>query len=139
MQILAFRELSWHETPDGASLREAVRAEPHPDEGRVAAYLRGGVAFAVRPMVVGDFLRPEREMVSMSHWYTDGVWIWPTDLVYYVEEHHAELPREFLAYMASVGWAGPRLSREQIALVAEWFFARRTRETGPASAPDPAE
>jgi hypothetical protein len=76
-------------------------------------------------------------MVSTSHWDTDGEWIWPTDLIYYVEEYHAELPAEFVARMASFGWSCPQLSHNEQCRVAEWWV--RWREMGEAervAAPD---
>ncbi len=121
VKTVGFRELHWHQAPAGASLREAVRVRTHPNAGRVVAYLHGGTLLAARPMVVGDFLRPERELVSTSHWYTDGVWVWPTDLVYYVEKYHAELPAEFVSHMESAGWVCPQLSREHVTRVFEWW------------------
>ena len=130
MRVLSFRELHWHHSPDGASLKDAVRPAPHPDRAGLLAYLRSGWCFAARPLVVPDYLRPEREMVSTSHWYTDGEWIWPTDLIYYVEEYHAELPAEFAARMASFGWSCPQLSQGEKCSVADWWV--RWRETGGA-------
>lgn len=36
--------------------------------------------------------------------YTDGKWIWPGDLAYYVKNYHLELPQEFLDYMQEKNW-----------------------------------
>jgi hypothetical protein len=120
LKVFAFRELSWHDA-GGVSLKDAVRPAPHPDRAGILAYLRSGRWFAVRPLVVPDYFRPERGWVSNSHWYTDGEWIWPTDLIYYVAEYHVELPPERVDRMASLGWACPPLSGEQVRRVGEWW------------------
>lgn len=137
MRVFGYRELHWHYAPDGPSLRESIRGKPHPDQARIAAYLGAGMVLAVRPMVVGDFLKPERQMVSTSHWHTDGNWIWATDVVYYVEEYHAELPDEFVGRMASLGWSCPTLSREQVGQIAEWWV--HWLEQTKAEQSDPAD
>ena len=135
VKVFAFRELSWHDAPDGVSLKDAVRPAPHPDRAGILAYLRSGKWFAVRPLVVPDYFQPERDMVSDSHWYTDGEWIWPTDLIYYVAEYHVELPSEWVARMASLGWTCPSLSSEQLRLVREWWCRRREGQELEPSAP----
>ncbi len=38
---------------------------------------------------------------SMS-WLSDGVWLWPDDLIHYVEEHSVALPQEFLDRLLSL-------------------------------------
>lgn len=45
---------------------------------------------------------------------TDGTWEWPSDLAYYVREHHVRLPAEFLQHMVSRRWEIPALSEEQV-------------------------
>ena len=34
--------------------------------------------------------------------YTDGKWIWPGDLAYYVKNYHLELPQEFLSSFQNI-------------------------------------
>jgi hypothetical protein len=35
---------------------------------------------------------------------TDGVWLWPGALLYYVQEYHLDLPREFIHHAESHQW-----------------------------------
>lgn len=38
---------------------------------------------------------------------TDGLWVWPEGLAHYIEEHHVQLPDEFLATMEENNWNNP--------------------------------
>jgi hypothetical protein len=125
MNLVGFRELRWHNLPNGLSIHEATRPLPHPDEERIGAYLRAGKVFSIRPMVVPDFLMPERTMASASNWHTDGEWIWPTDLVYYVVNYHTDLPLDFVKRMASTDWLCPTLTQDQLGRVVEWWLRNR--------------
>ena len=126
MKVLGFRELDYHHAPAGPSLRKAVRGQPHPQEPRILTYLRSGVCFAVCPMVVGDCLDPKRDMVSTAHCYTDGEWVWRGDVAWYVQEHHAELPAEFINRMESLGWSVPALPQGRISEVETWWSSEQS-------------
>jgi len=45
---------------------------------------------------------------------TDGVWVWPGDLPYYVRRSGVEVPAEMLAHMAKRGWTAPPLTQEEL-------------------------
>src|SRR6266550_8203775 len=79
-----FRELK-HGDPDGPVLAEAVRNEPGPDERDLVAYLRGATVLAGAPGLADDALDTSKTQVSPFHICTDGTWMWPLDLAYYVE------------------------------------------------------
>jgi len=36
--------------------------------------------------------------------YTDGEWVWSSELIYYVEQHSISLPPAFLSYLESKGY-----------------------------------
>jgi hypothetical protein len=135
MKVLGFCDVPWHDSPGGLSLKEAVRPAPHPHQAGILAYLRAGRWFAVRPMVVEDVLQPERGLVSDSHWYTDGVWIWATDVIYYVERYHIELPTDFVTHMAAKGWSCPPVAPDGVLRIAKWWQQRREGEKAEPGAP----
>jgi hypothetical protein len=38
---------------------------------------------------------------------TDGLYVWPMELAYYVQKYHVRLPQHFLERMASLNWKPP--------------------------------
>ena len=108
-----FRELR-HGRPDGPSLRQAVHAEADIDEARVVEYLRSGSTITVAGRLTSDVLSGSPDAVLPLGVLTDGVWIWPADLEYYVEQYHARLPSEFLEHAKRLEWRPPVLSEGQL-------------------------
>ena len=112
-----FRELR-HGKQDGPLLKDAVREAGDPDEAKVVSYLRAGQVLMASPGIVRDVLDPQRGIIGSLSILTDGVYAWPSDLAHYVERHHACLPDEFVAHMASNGWHVPeRMDLSSVQLV----------------------
>lgn len=47
--------------------------------------------------------------------YTDGNWIWPEYLVYFIEKYNISLPKEFMDHAQSNNGQVPELTEKQIA------------------------
>ena len=109
-----FRELR-HGFPDGPSLK-AVRGTLK-EVGAVAKYLRSGNAVVTPGVLVDDVLDPTKTRVAPLWILTDGAWVWPADLAYYVETYSCGLPQEFLDHMRGVRWRMVTLSDEDLARV----------------------
>ncbi|MGZ4636768.1 MAG: hypothetical protein ACXVYY_17115 [Oryzihumus sp.] len=109
-----FRQLD-HGMPDGPDLVEAI-AVPLPDDERepVARYLRAGFPLVVTGSLGTDFFAPERGEVSRINTMTDGEFLWPEDLAYYVETYGARPPADFLAHVRAQG-SPPRLTKDELA------------------------
>jgi hypothetical protein len=60
----------------------------------IAAYLRSGHLVAVSPMRSRDIFDEKTKLESLKY-LTDGRWVWPSDLIHYVEHHRVLLPQEF--------------------------------------------
>ena len=101
-----YRELA-HGFPSAPSLREVIADLPLQNEAEIVAYLRNGAVLSLTMGPEQDVLSPEPKLISPSHVLTDGLWIWPLDLAYYVEHYHARLPEEFIDRMRSLHWAPP--------------------------------
>jgi hypothetical protein len=108
-----FRELR-HGMPDGPSLHDAVGTLPADLHDRVWRYLESGAVLVASSGIVDDVLDPDRQAVATPDMMTDGTWLWPRDLAYYVANHQVGLPAEFLATMESNGWRAPELSQETL-------------------------
>ncbi|MCC8247654.1 hypothetical protein [Saccharothrix luteola] len=111
-----FRELP-HGSPDGPSLREAVAKGDATIQGRIVSYLRRGSILAVTTKDAFDVLSNSKVNAGRLAMMTDGDWLWPADLPYYVEHYNVLLPREFTDHAASSGWHPPQLSPEQLSRV----------------------
>ena len=100
-----FFEFSEDEQRD--ELGRLRRADGSPDESKIVEYLSSGIDAGVAMVIEHDVLcdppRPIGEAVLRS----DGEWIWPASLVYYVQTYHLELPMRFLDQMARNGWRVP--------------------------------
>ena len=53
---------------------------------------------------------------------TDGRWVWPRDLAYYVDTYHIVLPSEFVEHMRRGSWNPPSLSREDLMRIEDELF-----------------
>jgi hypothetical protein len=124
VQLLGFfRELR-HGYPDGPAFGEVRRDSPGIHETDVVGYLDNGEVLASSGEWVRDEFDEEHAPIGQLNILTDGTWVWPSDLSYYVARYHVALPGEFLADAAAHGWTPPRLSEDALARVEEEFLSR---------------
>jgi hypothetical protein len=116
-----FRELP-HGDAQGPSLREDVGKGDFEVRDQVAIYLAGGAILAATGERVFDVLKAEREDVGALALQTDGRWVWPADLTYYVAEYNVLLPVAFVDWMRSSGWVAPRLSVDELVRIEKVLF-----------------
>ncbi|QSQ24865.1 hypothetical protein JY651_07965 [Pyxidicoccus parkwayensis] len=105
--------------PSGPSIHDWLGKLSPDERRRVAEYLDQGKVIVTSCGPLGDILNPARGKVTLAELRTDGVFMWPTPLAYYVREYGVGLPSEFLSHMEAAGWSPPRLSDEAWALLAK--------------------
>jgi len=108
-----FRELA-HGMPSGLSLGECLRESGIPDEARIVGYLNGGATLAATGSMVNDYFDGTKQAIAPLEIATDGSWVWPRDLAYYVRQYHAVLPEEFVEHMRRDGWKPSKFTREEM-------------------------
>jgi hypothetical protein len=99
------------------SLREYAAPGPGDQERAVVDYLRQGVVCGVYPDrgLLYDVLQPGQRIEAMppsaggeglqpNLILTDGAWVWPAALAYYVQAYHLRLPAAFLQHAERQGW-----------------------------------
>ncbi|MFE4819908.1 hypothetical protein ACFVW1_10330 [Streptomyces olivochromogenes] len=92
------------------------------EEGAVVRYLKAGSPLAVTGSWDDDLLDPDSKRISQYMIHTDGVWIWPSTLVYYFIRYRTELPDEFLRHMAASGWTVPTLDEAAMDAIVDQFM-----------------
>jgi hypothetical protein len=89
------------------SLRDAVCTTAHANEQKVIRYLENGPNYSAMGKVVRDVLDPGNGAMLFPGTNTDGLFLWPLELAYYVRKYHVRLPSAFLERMASRDWQPP--------------------------------
>jgi len=91
-----------------STLESLRRAEADPKEARILAYLGAGAACGVVPMLEEDLVEKPSTPIGVPELVTDGEYVWPTTLCYYVKKYHIALPDEFVRHMRANGWKVPQ-------------------------------
>lgn len=118
------------------SIHDYVSNTSHSDENRMLSYLKQGVVCGVYPdpCLFRDVFDPSIKIpyytpvelgedttnsitqidvlssLQPNLLMTDGTWLWPAALIYYLEEYHLQLPDAFLSHAREVNWCIDRSS-----------------------------
>lgn len=104
-----------HGNPEGPSIKDFIGKEDRSLIDKICAYLQAGIPLAVTPGVVEDVICPQKGIAGSPSSFTDGTWVWPGDLSYYVKNYQLKLPDEFIHSMIEHDWAIP-ITPEEIDL-----------------------
>ena len=111
------------------SIKEYLGERPDNEEDQIIGYLSHGEIACIYPdrglaydvlqpgqpihLSIGASAEPSREerialstdpRLAASAILTDGVWLWPAVLIYYVSRYHVRLPENFVAHARSNRW-----------------------------------
>ena len=78
-----------------------------PLKQKALRYLRSGVNTGIVIMVEYDHSSMPEACLGSVGLMSDGKWIWPSSLAYYVETYDLGLPADFLEDMANNDWSVP--------------------------------
>ncbi|AUW46865.1 hypothetical protein [Rhizobium leguminosarum] len=98
-----FRELPYG-SPEGLSIDSSFSEFSLEKRAKVIAYLRSGTVCVVSPGLSRDVVSAERNIIGSLSLLTDGVFLWPSDLAYYIEKYSVGIPQEFLEHMEQNAW-----------------------------------
>ena len=90
----------------GPSLVAARGKRPPANKDKVQRYLRSGATLRAEPAAYEDYFDPSSTAGSLTL-FTDGTYVWPDCLSYYVDRHDVELPAEFERQMAAHHFEAP--------------------------------
>ncbi len=143
------------------SICSLVSEHPHHDEARILRYLQQGVfgCFYPDPKLAHDVLEPAKRVdrqpqeeersvapfstpgfdstsMDPSSVLTDGTWLWPGVLVYYLARYHLRLEPEFVDHARARNWTIRQSEVELDHLC--WDAFRLPPEMMPKMAKEPA-
>lgn len=117
-QVGFFRELR-HGSANGPSIHDCCSNSAQPNEQEIIQYLSAAATLVATGSVVGDVLDSTKKAVAPLEIATDGTWVWPRDLAYYMTNYHVVLPSESVEYMRKWFWDPPSLRHEDLVRIGE--------------------
>lgn len=100
-------------------LRKNCLEKPQKDKEKIVGYLKNGYALLFIPGVVMDLFRKDDYIIGAAHVLTDGTWVWPEVIAYYVENYNLQLPNEFIAHLELNNWTLPDENQIDLELIAD--------------------
>lgn len=98
-----FKELEYGDE-NGVSLKKIINNSPEKDEDKIINYLDSAMIIYVTAGIVCDILDESKGIIGTLEILTDGEWMWPSDLSYYIAHYHARLDKEFVDHVRKNNW-----------------------------------
>src|SRR5438552_18529639 len=96
-----------HGYAEETTLASSTRSTAEDWEAGAVRYLDGGTVLATALSLSYDILDPAGRAIGPLRILTDGVWMWPSDLAYYLERYHCVLPADLVSHMGESDWTCP--------------------------------
>ena len=90
-----------------AELHRLRSRSSHSDKDSILKYLRSGIDAGAVMMIDYDYVCQPEATIGEIVLKSDGKWIWPSSLAYYVEKYDIQLPEQFVFEMRSIDWIVP--------------------------------
>jgi hypothetical protein len=101
-----FQELGFSDIADAPGLALCRGKLRIADKRQLVEYLQAAPTFVAAFGVEPDIFDPGK-VAGSSSYATDGTYLWPRVLSYYVDRYDVDLPVEFLAHGEAIGWRIP--------------------------------
>jgi len=109
----------WQMCDGSLELRPGLERSRDPDlVANVLAFLAGGGIVMRASGLREDRLDPGRPPRVPLGYRSDGQWVWPLELTYYLKEHGILPEGEFLDHMRARGFASPTPPADELAAAA---------------------
>lgn len=90
-----FKEMRCGDLSD-PSIFDFMKNEIDENEEKICQYLKEGKVLVACSDLSKDIVNCDNGWIGCSDILTDGIWIWPSDLIYYVKTYHVKLDKEFV-------------------------------------------
>jgi hypothetical protein len=80
----------------------------------VLYYLESGLGWKRIWTLVDDLLSCEEKCIGSLDIFTDGVWAWSRDVIYYFRNYNLQLPPAFLEHARTRNWRMPEVDSREI-------------------------
>lgn len=98
--------------PTPVSIMDSLGLCPDSIRDGVAGYLDSGVTLIAATSFFDDVIDTDRLRIAQRRFLTDGYFVWPGCLGYYVREYGLEVPRELVDRALMLGDVQPLLGSE---------------------------
>lgn len=98
-----YKEMPYAEDTDPTILDFIGKADLEEVES-ICAYLNSGIVLITCCGTSIDVIKPENGIAGTPSVLTDGKWVWPGDLDYYVRNYQLALAPEFISDMRDNNW-----------------------------------
>lgn len=115
--------------------REALPAE---ERERVLAYLDGAPVILASRSKDTDAFDPSRTDAVPLNFRTDGSWVWPGAVAYYLREHGISPDPELLGHIRAAGYAVPEVDEATQERMLDAMVSMPAEESRPSEAEPPA-
>lgn len=102
-----YKEMEHGESCDPSILDNIKIKQYKADIDNICCYLNSGIPLIVCAGTVEDVINPDNGTAGTPTFFTDGRWVWPGDLSYYVKNYNLKLPDEFINTMRQADWKVP--------------------------------
>lgn len=93
-----------HGNKNDLSILQFIREEGEVEEDKIYQYLKEGIVLVSCGGIVKDVINSDKGIAGCPDILTDGYWLWPGDLAYYVKEYHLQLEKKFIKTMRDNNW-----------------------------------
>ena len=99
-----YREMP-HGEPTDPSIKDNIGYKyTDLEKETISKYLEKGIVLVACGGTVNDVISGNDIVAGCPDMLTDGTWIWPGDLVYYVEKYGLQLDPEFVLHMKNADY-----------------------------------
>jgi len=115
-----YRELAYGDKRS-ESLYDAILTASSLNKSKILCYLKAGDVLGFGQRITQDILLKDKKVIGCELTLTDGLWIWPSDLVYYFEEYNISLDDDFVSHMRDNEWTVANKDMSDIGKITEEY------------------
>lgn len=98
-----YKEMT-HGDESDPSILTFIHQGEEKEVSKIYQYLKEGQVLVACGGIAQDVINPNNGSVGCPDMLTDGIWLWPGDLAYYVKQYHLKLDEEFVQSMRNSNW-----------------------------------